>query len=70
MEETKSFEDLAREQGGTVESWIPSEEFMRDFSAYMEESIRQSRINAANILIQQNEIRWSNKRNSLLRGEE
>jgi hypothetical protein len=50
MGETKSFEDLAREQGGTVEPWIPSEEFMRDFSAYMEESIRQSRINMAKAL--------------------
>lgn len=50
MEETKSFEDLAREQGGTVEPWIPSEEFMRDFSTYMEESIRQSRINMAKAL--------------------
>lgn len=47
MEELKSFFDLAREQGGTVEPWSPSEEFMREFSAYMEESIRQSRINAA-----------------------
>lgn len=56
MEETKSFEDLAREQGGTVEPWIPSEEFMRDFSVYMEESIRQSRINAAKALESAKEI--------------
>lgn len=45
MEETKSFYDLAREQGGTIEPWNPSEEFMRDFCEYMEESIKQSRIN-------------------------
>lgn len=50
MEETKSFEDLAKEQGGTVEPWTPSKEFIRDFSAYMEESIRQSRINMAKAL--------------------
>lgn len=47
MEETKSFEDLAREQGGTVEPWNPSEEFLRDFQEYMKESIRQSRLNHA-----------------------
>ena len=47
MEETKSFEELAREQGGTVTPCEFSEEFLRDFQAYMEESIRQSRINHA-----------------------
>lgn len=47
MEETKSFEDLAIEQGGTVTPWEPSEEFIRDFQAYMAESIRQSRLNQA-----------------------
>ena len=47
MEETKSFEDLAREQGGTITPWEPSEEFIRDFQAFMEESIRQSRLNHA-----------------------
>ena len=50
MEKFKTFEDLAREQGGIIEPWIPSEEFLRDYKAYMEESIRQSRINAAKAL--------------------
>ena len=50
MEETKSFEDLVKEQGGTIEPWTPSEEFIRGFSEYMKESIRQSRINAAKAL--------------------
>ena len=47
MEKCKSFEDLAREQGGTVTPWNPSEEFMREFEEYMEKSVRESRINAA-----------------------
>lgn len=47
MEKIKSFEDLAREQGGTIAPWEPSEEFLRDFQAYIEESIRQSRLNHA-----------------------
>ena len=47
MEETKSFEDLAREEGNEPVLWEPSEEFTRDFCAYMEESIRQSRENEA-----------------------
>lgn len=47
MEECKSFEDLAREQGGTVTPWNPSEEFMREFEEYMEKLIRESRRNAA-----------------------
>lgn len=47
MEKCKSFEDLAREQGGTVIPWNPSEEFMREFEEYMEKSVRESRRNAA-----------------------
>ena len=47
MEETKSFEELAIEQGGTVTPCEFSEEFLRDFQAYMEESIRQSILNHA-----------------------
>ncbi len=47
MEKCKSFEDLAREQGGTVTPWNPSEEFMREFEEYMEKSVRESRRNAA-----------------------
>ena len=47
MEKCKSFEDLAREQGGTVTTWNPSEEFMREFEEYMEKSVRESRRNAA-----------------------
>lgn len=43
MEETKSFYDLAEK----VEPWNPSEEFLEDFRKYMEESIKQSRINMA-----------------------
>ena len=47
MEKCKSFEDLAREQSGTVTPWNPSEEFMREFEEYMEKSVRESRRNAA-----------------------
>ena len=47
MEKCKSFEDLAREQGGTITPWNPSEEFMREFEEYMEKSVRESRRNAA-----------------------
>ena len=47
MEKFKSFEDLAREQGGTVTPWNPSEEFMREFEEYMKKSIRESKRNAA-----------------------
>lgn len=47
MEKVKSFEDLAREQGGTVTPWNPGEEFMREFVEYMEKSVRESRRNAA-----------------------
>ena len=43
MEELKSFYDLADK----VESWNISKEFMDEFSKYMRESIRQSRINMA-----------------------
>ena len=43
VEETKSFFDLAEK----VEPWNPSKEFLEDFQKYMEESIRQSRINEA-----------------------
>ena len=43
MEKCKSFEDLAREQGGTVESWNPSEEFTREFVEYMEKSVIESK---------------------------
>jgi hypothetical protein len=47
MEKCKSFEDLAREQGGTITPWKPSEEFMREFEEYMEKSVRESKRNAA-----------------------
>lgn len=47
MEKCKSFEDLAREQGGTITPWNPSEEFMREFEEYMEKSVRESKRNAA-----------------------
>ena len=47
MEKCKSFEDLAREEGGTVTPWNPSEEFMREFEEYMEKSVRESKRNAA-----------------------
>lgn len=47
MEKCKSFEDLAREQGGTITPWNPSEEFMKDFEEYMEKSVRESKRNAA-----------------------
>jgi hypothetical protein len=38
---------LAREQGGTITPWNPSEEFMREFVEYMEKSVRESKRNAA-----------------------
>ena len=47
MEKCKSFEDLAREQGGTVTPWNPSEEFTRELEEYMEKSVRESKIMAA-----------------------
>ncbi len=47
MEKFKSFEDLAREQGGTVTPCNPSEEFMKEFEEYMEKSVRESRRNSA-----------------------
>ena len=47
MEKCKSFEDLAREQGGTITPWNPSEEFMKEFGEYMEKSVRESKRNAA-----------------------
>lgn len=50
MEEIKSFEDLVREQGGTITPWEPSEEFTREFCEYMKESIRQSRLNHARVI--------------------
>lgn len=43
MEECKGFYDLAEK----VEPWNPSKEFLEEFQKYMEESIRQSRINEA-----------------------
>ena len=47
MEEVMTFEDLVEKEGGTITLWEPSEEFMKDFQAFMEESIRQSRLNEA-----------------------
>lgn len=47
IENCKSFEDLAREQGGTVAPWTPSEEFMREFEEYMDKQIIESKRNAA-----------------------
>ena len=47
MEKCKSFEDLAREEGGTITPCNPSEEFMREFGEYMEKSVRESKRNAA-----------------------
>lgn len=43
MEEFKTFEEMAEESA----TWIPSKEFMEGFQKFMEESIRQSRINEA-----------------------
>ena len=50
MEKLKTFEDLVKEMGGTITPYDPGEEFYREFCAYMEESIRQSRINHAKAL--------------------
>lgn len=47
MEEFKHFEDLAIEQGGIVEPWQPTEEFLRDFEEFMKKSIQESRLNQA-----------------------
>lgn len=47
MEETMTFEELAKKEGGTVTPCEFSEEFLREFQEYMEESIRQSIINQA-----------------------
>ena len=47
MEKVKSFEDLVREQGGTITPWEPDEEFIREFQEYMEKSVRESRLNHA-----------------------
>ena len=52
MEEFKSFYDLAEK----VEPWNPSKEFLEEFQKYMEESIRQSRINAAKAFISSRDI--------------
>ena len=43
MEKFKTFEEMAEESA----TWIPSKEFMEGFQKFMEESIRQSRINEA-----------------------
>jgi hypothetical protein len=56
MEKFKTFEDLAEESGGTITTWDPGEEFYKDFCKYMEESVRQSRINAAKALESAREI--------------
>lgn len=50
MEETMSFEELVKKEGGTITPYEPSEEFTREFSEYMRESIRQSRENFAKAL--------------------
>ena len=47
MEKFKTFEDLVKEQGGTIMPWNPSKEFMEEFSEYMKKSIQESRINLA-----------------------
>jgi hypothetical protein len=52
MEETLGFEDIAEH----IEPWSPSEEFLRDFQAYMEESVRQSRLNEANAWLSARDI--------------
>lgn len=52
MEKFKSFYELADK----VEPWNPSKEFLEDFSKYMEESIRQSRINMARAIESAKEI--------------
>lgn len=47
MEDTKSFEELSKEYGGTVKPWIPSKEFINEFQEYMRKSIMESRENMA-----------------------
>ena len=52
MEDTKGFIELADK----VEPWTPSEEFLRDFQKYMENSIRESKINEPKALISARDI--------------
>lgn len=47
FEEVMTFEEMAKKEGGNVEVYEPSKEFLEDFQAYMEESIRESNKNAA-----------------------
>lgn len=43
MEKAKTFEEMAEESA----TWIPSKKFMEGFQKFMEESVRQSKINEA-----------------------
>ena len=52
MEKFKTFEEMAEESA----TWIPSKEFMEGFQKFMEESIRQSRINSAKAFISARDI--------------
>ncbi len=47
MEKFKTFEDLVKEQGGTIMPWNPTKEFMEEFPEYMKKSIQESRMNLA-----------------------
>lgn len=52
MEDRKSFFDLADE----INVWTPTEEFLRDFDAFMRQSVLESRINEAKALKSASEI--------------
>lgn len=44
MEQFKSFDELAVEQGGIIRLCVLSEELINEYESYMTESIRQSRM--------------------------
>lgn len=44
MEQFKSFDELAVEQGGIIRPCVLSEELINEYESYMIESIRQSRM--------------------------
>lgn len=47
MEKIKTFEDIVREQGGTITPWELDEEFTKEFEEYMKKSVQESRLNHA-----------------------
>ena len=56
MEKAKTFEELVKEQGGTITPWEPTKEFLEEFEKFMKESIRQSNINHAKAIEEASKI--------------